>query len=71
MEAADEGPLIGHPIQGVRVVLSDGGWHPVDSSELAFRIACINAFKQGVLKANPQVRPPFSAFLLLFSSLFF
>jgi elongation factor G len=58
MEAATEGPLIGHPIQGVRVTLTDGGWHPVDSSELAFKIACINAFKQGMLKANPQVLEP-------------
>jgi elongation factor G len=57
-EAATEGPLIGHPIQGVRVTLTDGGWHPVDSSELAFKIACINAFKQGMLKANPQVLEP-------------
>jgi len=40
------------------VTLTDGAWHPVDSSELAFKIACINAFRQGMLKANPQILEP-------------
>lgn len=42
----------------MRVTLTDGGWHPVDSSELAFRIACINAFRQSMLKSNPQILEP-------------
>lgn len=58
MEAVAEGPTIGHPIENVRVVINDGSWHSVDSSELAFRIATINAFRQGVLKANPIVLEP-------------
>ena len=46
-EAADEGPMVGHPVQGVRVVVTDGAWHPVDSSDLAFRICAKNAVKEG------------------------
>lgn len=45
-EAANSGALIGAPVEGVRVVLTDGAAHAVDSNEMAFRIASINAFRQ-------------------------
>jgi translation elongation factor EF-G len=48
MEAVVEGPVIGHQLEGVRFVINDGSWHSVDSNELAFRIATINAFRQGI-----------------------
>lgn len=37
LDAAERGPLIGHPLKGVRMILDDGDSHPVDSSEMAFR----------------------------------
>jgi elongation factor G len=43
---------------GVRVVLSDGQYHPVDSSDLAFQTAARDAFKQVYLKAQPQILEP-------------
>jgi elongation factor G len=45
-EAANSGSLIGHPVENVRVVLTDGASHAVDSSELAFKLAAIYAFRQ-------------------------
>lgn len=40
------GSLIGHPVENIRVVLTDGASHAVDSSELAFKLAAIYAFRQ-------------------------
>mmetsp|Transcript_8784 Transcript_8784/g.18768 ORF Transcript_8784/g.18768 Transcript_8784/m.18768 type:complete len:784 (-) Transcript_8784:787-3138(-) len=57
-EAANSGALIGAPVENVRVVLTDGASHPVDSSELAFRIASVSAFRQAYLAAAPQVLEP-------------
>jgi elongation factor G len=45
-EAANSGSLIGHPVENVRVVLTDGASHAVDSSELAFKLAAIYALRQ-------------------------
>jgi elongation factor G len=45
-EAANSGALIGHPVENIRVVLTDGAAHAVDSSELAFKMASIYAFRQ-------------------------
>nr|GLL40751.1 elongation factor G-2, mitochondrial isoform X2 [Ipomoea trifida] len=45
-EAANSGSLIGHPVENIRVVLTDGASHAVDSSELAFKLAAIYAFRQ-------------------------
>lgn len=45
-EAANSGSLIGHPVENLRVVLTDGASHTVDSSELAFKLASIYAFRQ-------------------------
>jgi len=57
-DAADKGPLTGHPVEGVRVVLNDGATHVVDSSEMAFRIACQYAFRQGFENARPVILEP-------------
>ncbi len=56
--AMAKGPLIGFPIVGVRVILSDGQFHSVDSSDLAFQTAARDAFKQAYSKANPQILEP-------------
>lgn len=48
----------GHPIEGVRFVLEDGKSHAVDSNELSFRLAALNAVRQAFEKAAPQVFPP-------------
>lgn len=57
-EALDRGLLTGHVINGVRFVLEDGQHHAVDSSELAFRLAGIGAFKEAFNKAGPVVLEP-------------
>jgi elongation factor G len=57
-EALKKGPLIGFPIVGVRVTLVDGRAHSVDSSEVAFRTAAREAFKQVYGKARPHILEP-------------
>jgi len=57
-EAMQEGVLAGYPVTGVKVVLYDGSYHPVDSSELAFKIATAQAFKKGCLQARPVLLEP-------------
>jgi elongation factor G len=57
-EALKKGPLIGFPIVGVRVTLVDGRAHSVDSSEVAFRTAAREAFKQVYGKACPHILEP-------------
>mmetsp|Transcript_34262 Transcript_34262/g.61810 ORF Transcript_34262/g.61810 Transcript_34262/m.61810 type:complete len:753 (-) Transcript_34262:175-2433(-) len=57
-EAGNSGSLIGAPVQNCRVVLQDGAAHAVDSSELAFRIASIQAFRQAYHNANPTILEP-------------
>ena len=57
-EASNTGTLIGHPVDGVRVVLKDGAAHAVDSSELAFKIAALNAFRQAYPAAGPTILEP-------------
>jgi len=58
LEAVNKGPLIGAQLERVRVVLKGGETHPVDSSELAFRIACATAFRNAVMATRPQVLEP-------------
>ncbi|NTW05021.1 MAG: elongation factor G [Peptococcaceae bacterium] len=58
-EAMNEGVLAGYPVTGVRAVLVDGSYHPVDSSEMAFKIAGSLAFKKGVTQAKPVILEPF------------
>ncbi|KAI7902503.1 translation elongation factor G [Cokeromyces recurvatus] len=57
-DALEKGPLIGHPVSGVRMILEDGAAHAVDSSELAFRIATKNAFQEAFAKAKPSILEP-------------
>ncbi len=52
------GTLIGHPIVGVRVVLNDGSYHDVDSSEMAFKICSMAAFRECYPEAKPVVLEP-------------
>ncbi|EPY49354.1 translation elongation factor G [Schizosaccharomyces cryophilus OY26] len=57
-ESLEKGFLIGHPIKNCRFVLEDGAYHPVDSSELAFRMATITAFRGAFLQADPIILEP-------------
>ena len=57
-EALDNGPLAGYPLVDVKVTLVDGSYHPVDSSELAFRAAGSIAVRDGARKANPILLEP-------------
>ncbi len=57
-EAMQHGELAGAPVKGVRVVLVDGSYHSVDSSEMAFKIAGSMAFKTAYEKADPVLLEP-------------
>ncbi len=57
-ESVVKGPLAGYPVVGVKAVLYDGSYHPVDSSEMAFKTATIQAFKKGVMEASPVLLEP-------------
>ena len=57
-EAVGKGPLTGHQVQGVRVVLTDGQTHVVDSSEMAFRVAAGYAFREAFAAARPNILEP-------------
>lgn len=57
-EALNEGVLAGFPVEGIKVTLYDGSFHPVDSSEMAFKIAGSMAFKKGAAQANPVLLEP-------------
>lgn len=52
------GPLASYPVVGVKAVLYDGSYHPVDSSEMAFKTASAQAFKKGFLEASPVLLEP-------------
>ena len=58
MEAADSGVLAGYPVVDMKVTLTDGSFHEVDSSEMAFKIAASMAFKEGVQKGGPVLLEP-------------
>ncbi|MFC7261076.1 elongation factor G [Streptomyces lutosisoli] len=60
-EAMQFGILAGYEMTGVRVILLDGGYHEVDSSELAFKIAGSQAFKEAARKASPVLLEPMMA----------
>jgi len=57
-EAAESGVLAGYPITDIKVQLIDGSYHEVDSSEMAFKMAGIFAFKEGVQKGSPVLLEP-------------
>ncbi len=53
-----KGPLAAYPVVGVKAILYDGSYHPVDSSEMAFKMATIQAFKKGFMEAHPVLLEP-------------
>jgi elongation factor G len=57
-EAAEGGVLAGYPVVDVKVTLFDGSFHEVDSSEMAFKMAAILGFKEGVQKGLPILLEP-------------
>ena len=57
-ESVLKGPLAAYPVVGVKAVLYDGSYHPVDSSEMAFKMATIMAFKKGFMDASPVLLEP-------------
>jgi elongation factor G len=57
-EAAETGVLAGYPVVDIRVSLTDGSYHDVDSSEMAFKIAASMGFKEGCRKAKPVLLEP-------------
>jgi elongation factor G len=56
--SVDRGPLAGYPVVDLKVTLTDGGFHPVDSSAIAFEIAARAAYRQSLPKAGPQLLEP-------------
>ena len=60
-ECVLKGPVAGYPVVGLKATLLDGSYHPVDSSEMAFKMATILAFKQGFMEANPVLLEPIAS----------
>jgi len=60
-KAMDSGVLAGYPVVGVRVIVFDGSYHEVDSSNIAFQIAGSMAFKEAMKKAKPILLEPIMA----------
>ncbi len=57
-KSLEKGTLLGFPIVGVKVTINDGSYHAVDSSDLAFKMAAIGAFRDIYKKAQPQILEP-------------
>ncbi len=57
-ECMENGVLAGYPMVGVKATLYDGSYHPVDSSEMSFKMAASLAFKEGISKAMPVILEP-------------
>ena len=60
-ECVLKGPLAAYPVVGIKAVLLDGSYHPVDSSELAFKMAATLAFKKAFMEANPVLLEPIAS----------
>ncbi len=60
-ESVLRGPLAGYPVVGIKAVLIDGSYHPVDSNEMAFKLAAIKAFKAGIMDATPILLEPIAS----------
>lgn len=60
-EAVLKGPVAAYPVVGVKAVLYDGSFHPVDSSEMAFKVAAMQAFKKGFMDASPILLEPIAS----------
>lgn len=57
-ESVKKGPLAGYPVVGVKATLYDGSYHPVDSSEMSFKMAASVAYKTGMPQASPVLLEP-------------
>lgn len=57
-ECMNKGVLAGYPVIGLKATLHDGSYHPVDSSEMAFKVAASLAYKKGMEEANPILLEP-------------
>ncbi|MCI1965585.1 MAG: elongation factor G [Oscillospiraceae bacterium] len=57
-DSIERGPLAGYPVVGLRATLYDGSYHPVDSSEMSFKMAAALAYKTGMPKASPALLEP-------------
>ena len=57
-EAVQKGPLAGYPMVGLKATLYDGSYHPVDSNEMAFKLAAILAYKEAMPNAMPTLLEP-------------
>ena len=60
-----KGVLAGYPMVGVKATLYDGSYHPVDSSEMAFKMAASLAYKAGIPKADPTILEPVGTLVAL------
>ena len=56
-----KGPMAGYPVVGIKATLLDGSYHPVDSSEMAFKLAATIAFKEAFAQASPIILEPIAA----------
>ena len=59
-DSTQKGVLAGYPMVGIKATLVDGSYHPVDSSEMAFKMAASIAFKEGISNASPVLLEPIS-----------
>lgn len=57
-ECTEKGVLAGYPTVGIKAVLYDGSYHPVDSSEMSFKLAATIAYKDGIPQAQPVLLEP-------------
>ena len=64
-EAVKSGPLAAYPVIGVKATLYDGSYHPVDSSEMAFKVAAAQAFKKGFMEASPVLLEPIATLTVI------
>ncbi len=58
MEKMEKGPLTGSPARDIRVIVYDGKMHPVDSNDISFKIAGLQAFREAFNQADPQLMEP-------------
>ena len=58
-DAIQKGPLAGYPVVGLKANLYDGSYHPVDSSEMSFKMAATVAYKNGLPQAQPTLLEPY------------
>jgi len=63
-EAIQKGPLAGYPMVGLKAVLYDGSYHPVDSNEMAFKLAAILAYKEAMPNAMPTLLEPVGSLMV-------